>query len=151
MKYPRAGTFTHPIAALSDRDQVWRGLMAAAPSGPGSRTRWPQLRPGPAREPGVEQLLRLRRAVRGMQQHHAQPPPPAAGGGDEALAGRVGEARLDPVGARIAEQQQRIVVVEVELAALDREGQDRAARSDDAGQERLVQELVRDQREVLGA
>src|SRR5581483_6497708 len=69
------------------------------------------------RETGVQELLGLAPGVGGMEQNHAQPGPAAPRGGDQARARGIGESGLDAVGARIAENQQLVVVVEVELSA----------------------------------
>src|ERR1700759_1869257 len=86
-----------------------------------------------------------------MEQNHSEPPTPAPYGRDQALARGIRESRLDAVGSGVAEDQERVVVVEIQLAALDRERKDRAARADDTRQERFLQEQVGDQGEVLRA
>src|SRR4051812_43072885 len=75
----------------------------------------------------IEQAFALSSGVRRVQQHQAVAVPVALDGGHQAVPGEVRVARLDADRPRIAEPQQRVVVVEPDLAALDRQGLDRAA------------------------
>ena len=75
----------------------------------------------------------------------------AFGGGHEAAPGGFGLAGLHAGDARVFVDQQRVVVVEVELAALDRERQDRFVGADDLGDARLGHVEVREHGEVGGA
>ena len=71
--------------------------------------------------------------------------------GDERVPGGVGVARLDPERAGVVDLQQRVVVVEVELAALDRERQHDLAAAHDPPQPLVLQHRRGERGEVVRA
>jgi hypothetical protein len=85
------------------------------------------------------------------QQHDAQAPPVALGRADEAAARAPGVAGLEADRAAVARPDERVAGVEVELAALRREGQDRLGALHDRGDPRLVEGRARERRKVLRA
>ena len=102
-------------------------------------------------EAAVEQLAGLVGGVVGVQQHDAELHVAAPRGGDDRAPGAVRVAGLQPGDAPVALAHQRVVVVEEQPAALDRELQDRALAAGDAADAAQVQVGARQRGEIGGA
>ena len=146
-----------PAARARARRSTWRARASRCSPRRTRRSEELRLLPRSAptsalgREPAVEQPAGLGGRVGRVEQDDAELERPAPGGGDQAAAGGVGVARLEPGHAAVALPQQRVVVVEVELAALDRERQHGLAAAHDPRQPRHAQHGAGDRREVAGA
>src|SRR5205807_7714820 len=80
-----------------------------------------ELGAGEDAEAGVEQLSRLAADVHRLEEHYAERVAPVARDPNEALPGGIREAGLEADRPRVVEPHQRVVRVEVEPPALDRE------------------------------
>src|SRR5215218_10160080 len=105
----------------------------------------------PQPEAAVEQLARLAAGIARVEEDDPEPHLPAARARDQAAAGGHRVARLDPGHSAITLLEQRVVVVEVDPPALDRERQHRLAPAHDPGQPRLPQHRAHKRREVRRA
>src|SRR3954447_2288696 len=136
-----------PAAPATDTtNNAIRHLRMWTPSVPGyvasrkRRSTWTKGR--------IEQPFALSSGVRGVQQHQPVAVPVVLDGGHQAMSREARVARLDADRAGIAEPQQRVVVVEPDLAALDRQRLDRAARRDDPRELAVVEHRSRHRGQV---